>query len=79
LVGWNYHGWAEGSFWDIEASGQLNSDGAETGLTTAEMYDIGIYLDAGWDFVGEVDNGVEEIWWIEDGVDYPRLWWEVGR
>ena len=52
------------------------SDGG-TGLTTIEMIDIATYLAAGWDFVDEADNGDEEIWWIEDGVDYPRLWPEA--
>jgi len=34
------------------------------------------FLEAGWDFVGETDNGTEDIWWIDEGKDYPRLWWE---
>lgn len=32
---------------------------------------------AGWDFVGETVNGTEEIWWIDEGSDTPRLWWEM--
>ncbi len=28
------------------------------------------YLDAGWGFIGEDENGTE-------GNDYPRLWWEL--
>jgi hypothetical protein len=23
------------------------------------------------------NNGTEDIWWILDGQDYPRLWWEA--
>ena len=34
-------------------------------------------LDAGWDFVGETANGTEDLWWILEGKDYPRLWWEA--
>jgi len=34
-------------------------------------------LDAGWDFIGETANGTEEIWWINEGKDYPRLWWKL--
>ncbi len=30
----------------------------------------------GWDFVDETANGTEDIWWILEGQDYPRLWWE---
>ena len=35
------------------------------------------FLEAGWDFVGETVNGTEDIWWIEEGRDYPRLTWEL--
>jgi hypothetical protein len=30
----------------------------------------------GWDFVGEMQNGADDIWWILEGQDYPRLQWE---
>jgi hypothetical protein len=23
------------------------------------------------------DSGVEDLWWILEGKDYPRLWWEA--
>ncbi|MBP7052690.1 MAG: hypothetical protein KBE65_16895 [Phycisphaerae bacterium] len=64
------------SFWDIETSGQAAS-AAGTGKTTAEMQTAATFLDAGWDFVGETANGTEDIWWINEGKDYPRLWWEL--
>jgi hypothetical protein len=41
------------------------------------MMTAATFLEAGWDFVGEVENGTEEIWWIDEGRDYPRLWWEA--
>jgi hypothetical protein len=63
-------------FWDIETSGQTTSAGGAGG-TTIEMQIAGTYLDAGWDFAGEAANGTEDIWWIDEGRDYPRLWWEV--
>jgi hypothetical protein len=71
-------GLAEGtvaSFWDVETSGQITSAGG-TGKTTAEMQTAGTFLEAGWDFVGETDNGTENIWRILEGRDYPRLSWE---
>jgi formylglycine-generating enzyme required for sulfatase activity len=34
------------------------------------------FLDAGWDFAGETANGTENIWWINEGKDYPRLRWQ---
>jgi hypothetical protein len=35
------------------------------------------FLNFGWDFVDETANGTEDIWWIDEGVDYPHLWWEL--
>ena len=51
------------SFWDIGTSGQTESAGG-TGLTTAEMQDIEIFLDAGWDFIDETDNGTDDTWFM---------------
>ncbi len=65
-----------GSFWDIETGGQTTSF-AGTGKTAAEMQTAGTFLEAGWDFVDETENGADDIWWIIEGLDYPRLWWEL--
>ena len=54
------------NFWNMEISGQSRSDGG-IGLTTAEMQTTNTFLDAGWDFVGEIANGTEDIWWILEG------------
>ena len=75
LVGDN-RGSVTSSFWDMQTSGIAGSDGG-IGLTTAEMQTAGTFLEAGWDFVGETANGMEDIWWILEGQDYPRLWWEA--
>ena len=75
LIGHDDRGKAGSGFWDIETSGIATSAGG-VGLTTAQMQDVDTYPTAEWDFVGEAENGVEDIWWIGDG-DYPRLWWEV--
>ncbi len=64
------------SFWDIQTPGQTYSPGG-VGKTTAEMQTVSTFLDAGWDFVDEDANGTEDIWWILEGQDYPRLWWEA--
>jgi len=69
-------GWAIDCFWDIQTSGRTWSDGG-TGKTTAEMQTAKTFLDAGWDFVGETANGTQDLWWINEGKDYPRLWWEA--
>jgi len=71
----NYRGEVSNSFWDVVTSGQITSAGG-TGKTTVEMQTASTFLEAGWDFVGETENGTEDIWWILEGQDYPRLWWE---
>ena len=48
-----------------------------TGLTTAEMQIQIAFTDTYWEFVDETENGTEDIWWIDEGNDYPRLWWET--
>jgi hypothetical protein len=76
LVGLWHFGAIEESFWDIESSGQTFSDGGR-GRTTAEIQTASTFLEAGWDFVDESDNGSEDIWDIFEGVDYPKLSWEL--
>ncbi len=68
LVGRSFHGSTLHSFWDIDASGMTTSAGG-TGLPTAEMQVESTFTSAGWDFT-------TPIWTIDDGNDYPRLWWE---
>ena len=57
-------------FWDVEMANQPTGIGAKT---TAEMQDIQTYLNAGWDFVGEVDNGTSEVWQMPPQGGYPML------
>jgi hypothetical protein len=77
LVGYN-KGSVNTSFWDIETSGQTISAGG-TGKTKTEMQTAGTFLEAGWDFVDETANGTDDIWWILESRDYPRLWWETSN
>ena len=71
LIGLNSRGFATGavvnSFWDVETSGSIVSDGG-TALTSAEMQDPNTFLAAGWDF--------EDTWIICEGRTYPHLRWE---
>jgi len=85
LVGYNYsRGDITSCFWDTDVSsltdGIANLDpdpeGA-VGLSTSQMQTSAAFLEAGWDLVGETENGTEDIWWILEGQDYPRLWWEA--
>ena len=57
------------SFWDAQTSGIQG----EQGLATAQMMDINTYLDSGWDFFGEEDNGCREIWTMPPEGGYPVL------
>lgn len=64
-------------FWDTESSGRATSGGG-TGKTTAEMQDIDTY-DPEWDIVLESAHDGQfatAVWFIDDGVDYPKLWFE---
>ena len=63
LVGTN--DWVvEGSFWDVQTSGQTESSGG-TGKMTAEMQTKSTFTEAGWDFI--------EIWGIGENQTYPYL------
>ena len=87
LLGKNMFGSITSSLWDKESSGQDEMCGDQNpeasgcdntnGKTTAEMQTTSTFLEAGWDFVDETANGTEDIWWILDGQDYPRLSWEA--
>jgi hypothetical protein len=59
------------SFWDIEAAGiQISAGGI--GWTQKRMQDQDTFLQAGWDFVGETTNGIQDLWVMPEG-GYPEL------
>jgi hypothetical protein len=76
LVG--YGGYTKNCFWDIEATGQTKS-ASGTGKTTAEMMTRSTFTSAGWDFIGETTNGPNDVWFIREGKEYPRLAWENNK
>ncbi|MDD5063597.1 MAG: GLUG motif-containing protein [Phycisphaerae bacterium] len=59
-------------FWDTDIGGPDNGIG--TGKTTAEMQTKSTFTDTGWDFIGETDNGTDNIWTIDENNNYPRYW-----
>jgi hypothetical protein len=64
---------------DIQPSLPAISNITESNLnsvTTQQMKERETFITSGWDFIGETDNGTDDIWWIDEGLDYPRLWWE---
>jgi hypothetical protein len=75
FIGWLDEGLIEASFWDVQRSDWPEGAGG-IGKTTAEMQMARTFLDAGWDFVDETQNGTADVWWILEGQDYPRLNWE---
>jgi hypothetical protein len=76
LVGYGLAKNVTACFWDTRTSGQPTS-ATGTGRTTAEMQTAGTFLRAGWNLGGEMAMGEQNIWWILEGKDYPRLWWEL--
>ena len=62
---WNNADTAVRCFWDVEASGMLDSAAGE-GRTTTELMSRQTY--ASWAHIG--------VWTVDDANDYPRLLWE---
>jgi hypothetical protein len=78
LVGENHHGTVSSSFWDIQTSGQAQSDGG-TGKNTTEMEDIATFSGAAWNIIEVSDPGARNpayIWNIVNGLTYPFLSWQ---
>ncbi len=85
LMGSNSKGTVTACFWDQQKSGLSNMCGeqdSETGCeegnagTTTQLQTESTFLDAGWDFVDETENGTEDIWAICEGRNYPELTWQ---
>ena len=72
IIGYRDGGVVSGCFWDTEKCevglgvGQGSGEGM-LGKTSAEMLMSETFLVAGWDFIGESDNGTEDIWIMSHG------------
>jgi hypothetical protein len=86
LVGYN-SGTISNCFWDKQTSGRSNGVGYNQGgtitnllgKTTGEMQKQSTFTGppAYWDFVGEAENGTNDIWRMcIDDVNYPLLNWQ---
>jgi len=69
-------------FWDSDVNADVNgigngSDPDVIGETTANMQTRSTFTDAGWDFVGELVNGPNDIWDICEGTNYPKFVWQI--
>ncbi|MHC5185339.1 MAG: GLUG motif-containing protein [Planctomycetota bacterium] len=68
-------------FWDVESSGIGMPDDNNfdaIGKMTLQMQTQSTFTETqrdigGWDFVGETINGTDDIWFMRDGIEYPRL------
>ena len=68
-----------GCFWDGQVDVLPPAVGDVVGVSaksSAELKMESTFTQAGWDFVGETDNGTDDVWQIQEGQDYPRLAWE---
>lgn len=72
-------------FWDSDVNPDVNgigntSDSNVIGESTANMQTRSTFTDVGWDFVGEVINGPNDIWRMcVDDVNYPLLSWQFNE
>jgi uncharacterized repeat protein (TIGR02543 family) len=75
-TGGNYQ--MAGNFWDTQTSGATTTLGNATGKTTIQMTAYSTFIDAGWDFLDENDNGTNEIWGLnfDENGGYPFLAWQ---
>ncbi|MHC4498000.1 MAG: GLUG motif-containing protein [Planctomycetota bacterium] len=69
-------------FWDVNVNPDVNGisnadDPNVIGKTTVQMQIRSTFTNAGWDFVGEVINGPDDIWDICEGTNYPKLAWQI--
>jgi len=79
LVGFSNNSFVNNSFWDMDTFGQTTSVGG-TGKTTNEMQTISTYTDLGWDFIRELENGINNYWIILSSFNngYPIQTWRDG-
>lgn len=77
LIGLGSTGFATASFWNVETA-LVADNGIGIPATTDPMKSFCTYYQAGWDFVGESDNGSDNCWSINSSHHngYPTLSWE---
>lgn len=75
LVGVDYTDNGNKSFWDTQTS-QMDISAGGLGKTTSQMKTLSTF--SGWDIVSmnSFDPSDPNIWYLAEGQDYPRLFWE---
>ncbi|MCE5186340.1 MAG: LamG domain-containing protein [Planctomycetaceae bacterium] len=59
--------------WNVDTTGISITAGSGVGLTDEQARDPQIFIDAGWDFAGETENGLCDDWYSPPGRQYPML------
>lgn len=81
FAGSDYYGIYNGCFWNkevnssLEGIGDLEDAAGVTGMTVLEMQSESTFVEAGWDFDGETENGIEDIWCMQE-CGRPVLSWQ---
>lgn len=83
LIGYDSGSSYTNSFWDTTVNsggltgiGNISDPPDVIGQSTTNLQTRSTFTDAGWDIVGESANGTEDIWWICDGTNTPKLDWQ---
>lgn len=72
LVGDFVEGSIEACFYRKTSDSQIPGSSIGQGLSEEIMKEVSSFVDAGWDFVDETDNGTDDIWFMPED-DYPQL------
>lgn len=72
LVGQGDPNFVSRSYWDTDTSGMNISQGG-IGISSLRMQDIQTFYNAGWDMLGESENGTSDYWCISPEEGYPIL------
>ncbi len=68
-------------FWNQEKSPTRRAVGNSTAdradARAEDLQNSSFLQQQGWDLVFEIENGTEDLWYVDDGVDFPRLVWEA--
>ncbi len=78
LSGWNYEGSVLQSFYDLETTGQSDTDRGEP-KTTEEMKTLSTFTDADWDItavISKYDTDPYHLWNIVETSTYPFFSWQ---
>ncbi len=82
LMGYDNSGCYSKCFWDNTINPLLTGIGNTTdpnviGESTANMQMKNTFVEAGWDFVGEYENGPSDDWAEPNSGGYMILWWQL--